>query len=165
MVLTLILSLIGCVSLFLAVLGLTVTMPTSLLARNFPVDVQACLKPRLESLPLSFKRIVGWIILIVFCNLFLGLFIFGGIDGIKNGYAFWQFFLRFFIIGAWVKVFDIVCMDYILLTKTQFFQHFFPETKDCIGWKQFGYNRKQQIRQCITIPVCCLIGALIFSFF
>jgi hypothetical protein len=38
-----------------------------------------------------------------------------------------------------------------------------PETKGCAGWKQFGYNRKQQIRQCIIIPVCCLIGALIFS--
>lgn len=97
MVLTLILSLIGCVSLSLAVWGLTVTMPTALLASNFPVDVQ-------------------------------------------------------------------VCLDYILLTKTQFFQHYFPETKNCIGWKQFGYNRKQQIRQCIIIPVCCLIGALILTF-
>jgi hypothetical protein len=138
-------------------------MPTSLLARNFPADVQDCLKPRLESLPMSFKRVVGWIILIGFCNLFLGLFIYGGVDGLRNGYTFWQFFLRFFIIGASVKAFDIVCLDYILLTKTQFFQHYFPETKGCAGWKQFGFNRKQQIRQCIIIPVCCIIGALIFS--
>ena len=43
MVLTLILLLIGCVSLSLAVWGLTVTMPTALLASNFPVDVQVCL--------------------------------------------------------------------------------------------------------------------------
>ncbi|MCR4557369.1 MAG: hypothetical protein K5779_06070 [Saccharofermentans sp.] len=163
MILTLLLSLIGCISLFLAIWGLTVTMPTSLLARNFPADVQDCLKPRLESLPMSFKRVVGWIILIGFCNLFLGLFIYGGVDGLRNGYTFWQFFLRFFIIGASVKAFDIVCLDYILLTKTQFFQHYFPETKGCAGWKQFGFNRKQQIRQCIIIPVCCIIGALIFS--
>ena len=162
--LTLILSLIGCISLFLTIWGLTVTMPTGLLTKNFPVDVQACLKPRLESLPMSFKRVVGWIILIVFCILFLGLFIYGGADGIKNGYSFLQFFLRFFIIGALIKVFDIFCLDYILLTKTQFFQHYFPETKDCIGWKQFGYNRKQQIRQCITIPVCSFIAALICAF-
>lgn len=112
---------------------------------------------------MSFKRVVGWIILIAFCILFLGLYVYGGMDGLKNNYTFWQFFLRFFIIGAMVKVFDIVCLDYILLTKTQFFQHYLPETKGCAGWKQFGYNRKQQIRQCIIIPVCCLIGALIFS--
>ena len=163
MILTLILSLIGCISLFLAIWGLTVTMPTALLAKNFPEDVQACLKPRLDNLPMSFKRVVGWIILIAFCLLFLGLYIYGGIDGLNSDYTFWQFFLRFFIIGALVKVFDIVCLDYILLTKTQFFQHYLPETKGCAGWKQFGYNRKQQIRQCIIIPFCCLIGALIFS--
>ncbi len=163
MILTLILSLIGCISLFLSIWGLTVTMPTALLAKNFPEDVQACLKPRLDNLPMSFKRVVGWIILLAFCLLFLGLYIYGGIDGLNNGYTFWQFFLRFFIIGALVKVFDIVCLDYILLTKTQFFQNYLPETKGCAGWKQFGYNRKQQIRQCIIIPVCCLIGALIFS--
>ena len=165
MVLTLILSLTGCISLFLAIWGVTVTMPTGLLAKNFPSDVQVCLKPRLESLPMSFKRVVGWIILIGFCILFLGLFIIGAIDGFKNGYTFLQFFRRFLIIAASVKVFDIVCLDYILLTKTQFFQHYFPETKDCIGWKQFGYNRRQQIRQCIIIPICCLIGALVLSFF
>ena len=114
---------------------------------------------------MSFKRVIGWMILIGFCVLFLGAYIYGGIDGLKNGYTFWQFFLRFFIIGALVKVFDIVCLDYVLLTKTQFFQHYLPETKDCAGWKQFGYNRKQQIRQCIIIPFCCVIGALIFSAF
>jgi hypothetical protein len=46
----------------------------------------------------------------------------------------------------------------------RFFQHFFPETEGCTGWKDFGFNRKQQIRQCIMIPVCCLIAALICTF-
>ena len=164
MVLTLILSLIGCISLFLTIWGVTVTLPTSLLIKNFPADVQVCLKPRLENLPMSFKRVTGWLILIAFCVLFLGLFVYGASDGIRNGYSFPQFFLSFFIIGALIKVFDIVCLDYILLTKTQFFQHYFPETNDCAGWKQFGYNRKQQIRQCIMIPVCCFIAALICAF-
>lgn len=62
------------------------------------------------------------------------------------------------------KVFDIVFFDYFILTKTRFFQHFFPETEGCKGWKDFGFNRKQQIRQCIMIPVCCLITALICTF-
>ncbi len=39
----------------------------------------------------------------------------------------------------------------------------FPETEGCEGWKQFGYNRKQQIRQCIIIPICCLLSALVFA--
>lgn len=163
MILTLILSLAGCVLLFLCIWGVTVTMPTALLAKNFPVDVQERLKPRLESLPMSFKRVVGWIILVAFCLLYIGIFVYGAIDGLHNGYTFFQFFLRFFLIGGIIKVFDIVCLDYFLLTKTHFFQHYYPETKDCIGWKRFGYNRKQQIRQCVAIVLLSLITAFICS--
>ena len=70
----------------------------------------------------------------------------------------------FLCIGVSMKVFDIVFFDYFILTRTRFFQHFFPETEGCKGWKEFGFNRKQQIRQCILIPVCCLIIALICTF-
>jgi len=159
--LTLLLSLIGCVLLFLCIWGVTVTMPTRLLAKNFPLDVQERLKPRLDNLPMSFKRVVGWIILVAFCILYVGIFVYGVIDGLNNGYNFLQFFIRFFLIGGIVKVFDIVCLDYVLLTKTHFFQHYFPETKGCIGWKKFGYNRKQQTSQCVAIVVLSLIVAFI----
>ena len=161
MKLTLILSLIGCLLLFLSIWGVTVTMPTKLLAKYFPLDVQKRLKPRLENLPMSFKRIVGWIILVAFCFLYIGIFVYGAIDGINNGYNFLQFFIRFFLIGGIVKVFDIVCLDYVLLTKTHFFQHYFPETEGCAGWKDFGYNRKQQTRQCVAIVIMSLVVSFI----
>ena len=163
MVLTLVLSLLGCILLFLGIWGITVTLPTPILIKYFPVDVQERLKPRLESLPMSFKRVVGWFILIAFCVLYIVIFVYGAIDGINNGYNFGQFFLRFFLIGGIIKVFDIVCLDYFLLTKTHFFQHYFPETEGCIGWKRFGYNRKQQIRQCVAIVVLSPIVAFICS--
>ena len=38
---------------------------------------------------------------------------------------------------------------------------FFPETEGCKGWKDFGFNRKQQIRQCVAIVVLSLIVAFI----
>ena len=44
MITTLFLSLAGCVLLFLCIWGVTVTMPTELLAKNFPEDVQEALK-------------------------------------------------------------------------------------------------------------------------
>ena len=163
MITTLLLSLSGCILLFLCIWGVTVTMPTELLAKNFPKDVQEALRPRLDSLPMSFKRVVGWVILIVFCLGFLGLFVIGAIDGLKNGYNFWQFFLRFILIGGIIKAFDIICLDYVLLTKTRFFQHYFPETEGCKGWQDFGYNLKQQTRQCIMILAGSLITALICS--
>lgn len=163
MLLTISLSIAGCILLFLTIWGVTVTLPTGLLASNFPEDVQERLKPRIDNLPMSFRRIVGWIILVLFMIGYAGLFVFGGIDGRKNGFSFSQFFWRFFIIGGVIKAFDIICLDYFLLTKTHFFQHYFPETEGCEGWKQFGYNRKQQLRQCILILICCVVMAFIFK--
>lgn len=164
--LTILLSLTGCTLLFLGIWGVTVTMPTKLLAKNFPEDVQECLRPRLEEWekqPMSFRRFFGWVILILFCAGYLGLFVIGGLDGLRNGYTFWKFFLRFFIIGAVIKAFDIGALDFFLLTKTHFFQHYFPETEGCAGWQDFGYNRKQQKRQCVMIVAGSLITAWIFT--
>ncbi|MBR1693172.1 MAG: hypothetical protein IJ711_10445 [Lachnospiraceae bacterium] len=162
---TLILSVAGCVLLFLGIWGVTVTMPTKLLAQNFPKDVQERLKPRIENLPMSPKRVVGWIILILFILGYIGLFIIGGVDGMKRGFTFGKFFLRFFVIGAVIKAFDIIALDYFLLTKTHFFQHYFPETEGCAGWQDFGYNRKQQMRQSIMIVIGSAVTAWIFTLF
>ena len=160
---TAILSAAGCVLLFLGIWGVTVTLPTRLLAKNFPEDVQEKLKPRLESLPMSPKRALGWIILALFVAGYLALFVIGGIDGLKHGFTFGQFFLRFFTIGAVIKAFDIIALDWYLLTKTNFFQHYFPETEGCAGWQDFGYNRRQQARQCVMIVLGSAVTAWIFT--
>ena len=160
---TALLSIAGCALLFLGIWGVTVTMPTKLLAENFPKDVQEKLKPRLDSLSMSPKRVLGWVILVLFIIAYIGLFVFGGIDGLRNGFIFRRFFLRFLTIGAVIKAFDIICLDYILLTKTHFFQHYFPETEGCPGWQEFGYNRKQQVRQCVMIVIGSILMACIFS--
>lgn len=161
--LTLVLSLIGCVWLFLGIWGVTVTMPDKRLAKNFPQDVQERLKLRLDNLPMTPKRMVGWVILLLFVAGYIALFIVGGRDGLSRGYTFGRFFLRFLIIGAVIKAFDILALDWFLLTKTHFFQHYFPETEGCTGWQDFGYNRRQQIKQIIMIPICCAITAGIFT--
>ena len=162
---TVILSLAGCVLLFLGIWGVTVTLPTALLAKNFPKDVQEKLRPRLEGLSMSPKRALGWIILVLFVAGYLGLFVIGGIDGLRRDFTFWQFFLRFFIIGAVIKAFDILALDWFLLTKTHFFQHYFPETEGCAGWQDFGYNRRQQARQCVMIVLGSAVTAWIFALF
>lgn len=162
---TLMLSATGCVLLFMGIWGVTVTMPTALLAKNFPEDVQEKLKPRLESLPMSPKRVLGWVILALFATGYLMLFVIGGIDGLRRDFTFWQFFLRFFIIGAVIKAFDILALDWFLLTKTHFFQHYFPETEGCAGWQDFGYNRRQQARQCVMIVLGSAVTAWIFALF
>lgn len=150
--------------LFLMIWSATVTLPYKGLAKNFPADVQEKLSPRLENLPMSGKRLAGWIILIIGLIMMIGIFVYAGIDGIRHNYGFGQFLLRYLIICIGLKAFDIVGLDFLLLTKTHFFQHYFPETEGLAGWQDFGYNRKEQIKQCIMIPVFCLIMAGIFTF-
>ena len=89
---TILLSIAGCILLFLGIWGITVTLPTPLLITYFPKDVQEKLKPRLENQPMTFKRMVGWFILIGFILGYIALFIYGGIDGKRHGFTFWQFF-------------------------------------------------------------------------
>ena len=95
--------------------------------------------------------------------IFVGVFIIGGIDGMHHSFTFGQQLLRFLIIAFGTKAFDIIALDYVLLTKTNFFQHFFPEAKGCEGWQQFGYNRKQHLGQSVIMLICCLIAAFVFS--
>ena len=64
-----------------------------------------------------------------------------------------------------MKAFDIIGLDYILITKTQFFQHYIPETKGCAGYHSFGFNRKEQIKQCAVMPFAALLTAWICTLF
>lgn len=163
MKLTLLLTLLGCAFLFLAIWAATITLPFKTLAGNFPKDVQKRLEPRINNLPMSANRFWGGLLTVFLLLCWLGVFVYGGFDGMRNNYGFWQYFIRFIIIAYGVKAFDIICLDYVLLTKTRFFQHYLSETEGCEGWKQFGYNRKQQLRQIIFMPFFCLALAWLFS--
>ena len=67
------------------------------------------------------------------------------------------------VIG-WILM--LLCaLDYFLITKTQFFQHYIPETKGCAGYHSFGYNRKEQLRQILTQPFAALLIAWICTLF
>ena len=160
---TLLLAVMMMAGLFLLLLGGVGFVQNKSFFSSAPKEVRDAVP---DTKPERFKgqHIVGWIIIILAFALMIGAVVIGAVMGIRDGLTFWQLFGRFLIIGVSMKVFDIVFFDYFILTRTRFFQHIFPETEGCKGWKDFGFNRKQQIRQCIMIPVCCLIIALICTF-
>lgn len=80
---------------------------------------------------------------------------------VSKGYSYVQFFVRFLIMLYGMKAFAILFFDYFILMKTQFFQHFFPETEGCAGRKKFGYNRTEQIKKLIMMLPCAAVNALI----
>ena len=160
---TLVLTLMMCALLFLMICAATYFYPWKGLLTFFPKDIEE--KARQHKPPFPAAPVIGWIIML-FCALgFVGVIVYGGWDGIQKGFTFGRFLARFLVILFGVKTFDIIALDYILITKTQFFQHYIPETKGCAGYHSFGYNRKEQLRQILTLPFAALLTAWICTLF
>ena len=154
---TLICSLVLMVALFLLIWVAVALVQSKKLFTTAPKDIQAAALEREERFPGA--RILGWTLLVILAAAFLGAFVYGGWDGIRRGYGFWQFFGRFLTMLYLLKAFDIICLDWFLLTKSHFFQHYYPETEGCAGYHQFGFNRKEQLTRIVLFPFLSLLLA------
>lgn len=86
-------------------------------------------------------------------------------DGIKNGFGFLQFFIRFITMLYCMEIYDIIFFDWFLLCHSNFFPHFYPELKGIVGPHMFGYNKKAHIIHFIIyIPVCAVIALICTAF-
>lgn len=120
-----------------------------------PKDVQEAILPREE----RFKgaHALGWLLMAAAAVLVIGAVLFAVIDGIRGDYSFGQFFLRFLILLEGYKVWDMIFLDWYLLTKSHFYQHYFPEVEECKSLKHAGFNRKEQVMKlCVIFPMIAL---------
>ena len=62
-----------------------------------PKDVRELIKPREKELFYG-ARIIGWILLIFSMLMIIGALVIEEWDGIRSGFTFWQFFIRFLIL-------------------------------------------------------------------
>lgn len=154
---TLLLSLVLMAALFLLLWAAVALVQSKKLFTTAPKDIQAAVLEHAEPFPGA--RILGWTLLVIIAAAFLGAFVYGGWDGIRQGYGFWQFFGRFLTMLYLLKAFDIICLDWFLLTKSHFFQHYYPETEGCAGYHQFGFNRKEQLTRIVLFPFLSLLLA------
>ena len=161
--LTVILTLLMCILLFLMIWSAAFFLPWRKLMDFFPEDIRE--KAIDHKPPFRMAPVIGWICMIVCMLGFAMVIVYGGWDGVQKNYTFLQHLVRFLIILFGVKAFDIIALDYILITKTHFFQHYLPETEGCAGYQDFGFNRREQIRQIIMLPFAALLTAWICSLF
>ena len=128
---------------------------------SMPEDIKTIVRSR-PDYPKG-RTVLGYLCAaIIFLGL-LGALIYAGVDAVRNNFRFAQTFVRFLILLMGYKAFDIVCLDWWLITKSQFFQKVFPETAGCAGYRQFGFNRKKQLVRIIAFPIISLIVAGILS--
>ncbi len=154
---TILLATVLMISLFGMIYAIAALIQSRDLASTAPKDVQEAIGEHPERF--AGQHLLGWILMIACIVAFAGAFVYGGWDGIHQGYGLMQFFLRFLIMLYLEKAFDIICIDYFLLSKSNFFQHYFPETAHCKGYKEFGFNRKQQIGRLILYPIIAVLLA------
>ena len=159
MAVTLMLSGILMLALFTMLWAAVALIQDKKLFGSAPKDIQAVIRERKERFPGA--RRMGWNLLVLAVLVFPACFAYGAWDGLHKGYGLWQFFARFLTMLWLLETFDIVFFDWLLLTKTHFYQHYYPETEGCAGYRQFGFNRRQQIRDIVLLPFAALLLAWI----
>ena len=83
-------------------------------------------------------------------------------DGLRNGFMFWQFFVRFVFIFSAYKIYDMICFDYFLLMKYKFFQFYFSEIESVYANRKYGFNIKSQLLKLLVIfPAVSALAAWI----
>ncbi len=159
MLLTLLLSLLLILALILLLYAAVALIQNRKLFTTAPKDIQAAAAEHPERF--SGAHALGWALAAFSLLLMAGAFVNGGWNGVRNGFTFWQHWLRFAVMLYLWKAFDIICLDWLLLTKSHFFQHFYPETEGCEGYHQFGFNRKGQSIRLAVFPFAAALMAVI----
>ena len=159
MLLTLLLTLVFILSVCLLLYAAVVLIQDRRLFTTAPKDIQAAAIDHPERFPGA--HALGWVLAIISLLLMVSAFVYGGWDSVKNDFSFWQHWLRFAIMLYLWKVFDVVCLDWLLLTKSYFFQHYYPETEGCSGDHSFGFNRKEQMIRLAVFPFASAIMTLV----
>ncbi len=109
-------------------------------------------------------RVIGWTLFIMSVLLILGVGVIAIWDGLRSNYTFQQFFIRFLLIFTIYKICDMSLIDYFLLLKFYFFQHYYPEAADVMKGRKYGFNIKSQLLKLFVIfPAVSALAAWICS--
>ncbi len=105
-------------------------------------------------------RAIGWTLFIISVLMILGVGVIAVWDGLRSGFTFWQFFLRFVLILTVYKICDMALIDNFLLLKFHFFQHYYPEAAHVMEGRKYGFNLKSQLLKLfIVFPAVSALAA------
>ena len=159
MLLTLVLTLIFILAVCLLLYAAVALIQDRRFFTTAPKDIQAVAVDHPERFPGA--HAMGWLLAILSFVLMVGAFVNGGWNGVLSGFTFWQLFLRFNLMLYLWKAFDVVCLDWLLLTKSHFFQRYYPETEGCAGYHSFGFNRKAALLRLAVFPFVAAVMAFL----
>lgn len=164
-ILTVFLAIVFCVAITLMMLSAVAFIQDKKMFSSAPNEAQEAIVPRDKELFYG-ARAIGWTLMIFSFLMILGVGVIAIWDGFRSEFSFWQFFFRFVFIFTVYKLYDMICFDYFLLMKFQFFQFYFPEVESVYKNRKYGYNLKSQLLKLLVIfPVVSALAAWICSMF
>lgn len=149
MALTLLLTLVCIAGVFLMLFSAVAFVQDKRFFGTAPKDVQEKVQVHEERFP--GMHILGYALAVTAIVMIIGSVVIAVWDGIKRDYGFLQFFIRFLIMLDGYKIWDMLFLDKYLLTKSNFFQHYYPEVTGCESMKEFGFNFKEQLLKLFVI--------------
>ena len=165
MLLTIFLAVVFCGAITLLLISAVAFVQDNRFFSSAPKEAREVLKPRKEEL-FHGARAMGWVMMILSVLMILGVGVIAIWDGIRSGFSFIQFFLRFVMIFTIYKAYDMIFFDWFLLCKFRFFQHYFPETAPALDGRKYGFNLKSQLLKLLVIfPAVSALAAWVCTLF
>lgn len=147
--------------LVVAFLAVTVACIPKVIVKTAPKDIQEKVLDR-PDYP-KWRTALGFVLAALVALGIAGVLLWAGADAVQRRMRFGGILIRFLILLCGYKLFDMVCFDWLLLTKLHIFQHFFPETIGCKGYEHFGFNLKSQLLKLVSFAAMSAIIAAILS--
>ena len=150
MLLTIFLAIIFCAAITMMLLSAVAFVQDERFFSSAPKEAREVIRTRENELFYG-ARAIGWTLMVFAVLMILGVGVISVWDGLRSGFTFWQFLVRFALIFTIYKAYDMVCFDYFLLMKFKFYQHYFPEVESADFGKRYGYNVKSQLLKLFII--------------
>ena len=159
MLLTIFLAIVFCAAMAMMLISCVAFIQDNKFFSSAPKEAREVLIQREQELFYG-ARAIGWSLFIISVLMILGVGVIAVLDGLRSGFTFWQFFLRFVLILTVYKVCDMALIDNFLLLKFHFFQHYYPEAADVMKGRKYGFNiRSQLLKLFVIFPAVSALAA------
>ena len=165
MLLTVFLAIVFCAAMALMLISAVAFIQDNKFFSSAPKEAREVLIQREQELFYG-ARAIGWSLFIISILMILGVGVIAVWDGFRSGFAFPEFFVRFVLIFTVYKICDMALIDYFLLLKFHFFQHYYPEAEHVMEGRTYGFNIKSQLLKLFVIfPAVSALAAWICTLF
>ena len=165
MLLTIFLTIVFCAGMALMLLSCVAFIQDNKFFASAPKEAQNVIIQREQELFYG-ARAIGWTLFIISVLMILGVGVIAIWDGLRSGFTFRQFFLRFILIFTIYKICDMALIDNFLLLKFHFFQYYYPEAEHVMEGRKYGFNLKSQLLKLFVIfPAVSALAAWVCTLF